>query len=116
MSKFKGDNKREHLRMKANYIVSYRFKKMSGDHDLSQTKNVSQGGMLITTNEEFAKGAILSMKIRFPITPQKLSVTGQVVESKTIVRDLIYETRIRFMDLDEIFFKKLGEFIKKQVK
>ena len=46
----------------------------------------------------------------------KIEVTGEVVDSKEVVRDLIYETRLKFIDLDEDFFRDLGEFIKERLK
>lgn len=116
MAEQNGADKRKHPRMKANFIVSYRIKEMPGDYDLSQSKDVGAGGMLFTTNKIFKPGDFLSMNIRFPIIPQKITVTGQVVGSREVVRDLIYETRIKFVDLDEDFFRKLGEFIKEHIK
>ena len=72
--------------------------------------------MLLTTNKQFELGTNLAMIIRFPLIPQKIQVTGIVVESKEVVRNIIYETRIQFMDLDEEFFYKLGDFIKEHYK
>jgi hypothetical protein len=116
MDKYSGPEKRKHPRLEANFVVSYRIKEPGKGYDLSQTKNVSQGGMLLTTNKIFENGTYLSMNIRFPLVPQKIEVTGEVVDSREIVRDLIYETRIRFLDLDEDFFRDLGEFIKERLK
>lgn len=115
MEKFKGSEKRHHPRLNVNFVVSYRIQKMPENYDLSQTKNVSQGGLLVTTNRRFDKGTFLAITIRFPFILQRIEVTGQVVESREIVRNLIYETRVKFLDLDENFFKKLGEFIDKKL-
>ena len=116
MGMYSGEERRKQPRMTANFVVSYRIKKFPDGYDLSQTKNVSQGGMLLTTNKLFEKGTYLAMTIRFPLSPQKIEVTGEVVSSKQIVRDLIYETRIRFLDLDEEFFRKLGDFIRENLR
>ena len=111
MTEYEGSERRKYSRMEAHFVVSYRVKQIPDGYDLSQTKNVSQGGMLLTTNKMFDLGIYLSMVIRFPLVPQKIEVTGEVIESKEVVKDLIYETRIKFLDLDEDFFKKLGQFI-----
>ncbi|MBU1112606.1 MAG: PilZ domain-containing protein [Candidatus Omnitrophica bacterium] len=116
MAQYQGSERRKHSRVDANFVVSYRIKEVVDGYDLTQTKNVSQGGMLLTTNRLFNKGTFLAMTIRFPLIPQKIEVTGEVVGSREVVRDLIYETRIRFTDLDEEFFQKLGEFIKEHLK
>jgi Tfp pilus assembly protein PilZ len=91
-------------------------KQIPDNYDLTQTKNVSQGGILLTTNRKFEKGTQLAMTIRFPFITQRIELTGEVVDSKEVVRDLIYETRIKFLDLDEEFFKKLGNFIQQHLK
>ncbi len=116
MTDFSGSEKRKYARMNANFVVSYRIKEMLDGYDLSQSKNVSQGGMLLTTNKFFPKNTGLAMTIRFPFVAQKIEVTGRVISSKEMVRDLIYETRLQFMDLNENFFKELGEFINKYLK
>lgn len=116
MGNYTGPERRKHSRVDANFVVSYRIKEIPDNYDLSQTKNISQGGMLLTTNKEFGRGTYLAMTIRFPLVPHKIEVTGEVVDSKEVVRDLIYETRIKFLDLDEEFFRKLGEFITENLK
>ena len=113
---YKGSEKRVHPRLGANFVVSYRIKEVPDNYDLSQTKNVSQGGLLVTTNRKFDKGVFLAITIRFPFVPQRIEVTGQVIESKEVVRNLIYETRVCFLDMDMEMFKELGEFVKKKLK
>ncbi len=115
MANYSGPERRKYERLNVNFVVSYRIKQARGEFDLSPTKNMSQGGMLLTTNKEFAVGTTLAMIIRFPLIPHKIEVTGVVVSCKQIVRDIIYETRIQFLDLDKEFFIKLGEFIKEHL-
>ena len=116
MSQYNGPERRQRKRVDASFVVSYRVKEGPKDFDLSNTKNVSQAGMLLTTNKAFTQGTYLAMLIRFPLVPQKIKVTGEVVNSKEIIKNLIYETRIKFLNLDEDFFIKLGEFIKENLK
>jgi hypothetical protein len=116
MSNYGGPERRKFARLNANFVVSYRVKEIPDGYDLSQTKNVSQGGILLTTNRKFENSTHLAMSIRFPFIAKRIEVTGVVVDSKEIVRDLIYETRIQFLDLDTEFFQKLGEFVKEHIK
>jgi hypothetical protein len=116
MKTYVGSEKRKHPRLSANFIISYRITQVPENYDLSQTKNVSQGGILLTTNKKFEKGLCLALTIRFPFISQRISVHGEVVESKEVVRDLIYETRVKFLDLDTELFEKVGEFVKKYLK
>lgn len=116
MEKYNGPEKRRHPRLNASFIVSYRIKDPSSDFDLSQTKDVSQGGFLFTTNKEFAQGTVLVMILRFPFVAEKIELHGQVVSSQEKVKNLIYETHIKFKDSDEAFLRRIGEFIKKKMK
>src|SRR4030042_6611256 len=115
MATYSGPERRKFRRASVNFVVSYRIMETVDGYDLSQTKNVSQGGMLLTTNKKFAEGTRLAMILRFPLIPQKIEVTGRVIASKEVVRDIIYETRIQFLDLNEEFFYKLGEFIQEHL-
>ncbi len=116
MDKYKGPERRKHSRLTANFIVSYRIKEPSSPFDLSQTKDISQGGLLLTTNKKFDQGTLLAMTIRFPFLVEKIQLTGQVVGSQEKVKDLIYETHIKFQDSDQALLKEIGEFIEKRIK
>ena len=103
--------RREHPRTDANLVVSYRVKNFASDYDISQSKNVSQGGMLLTTNRQFGPGELLLMTLRLPFMPDAMEVTGRVVASTEIVRDLIYDTRIQFANLNAGDVARIGEFV-----
>tara|TARA_B100000315_G_C14512889_1_gene557802 strand:+ start:61 stop:417 length:357 start_codon:yes stop_codon:yes gene_type:complete len=112
MTNYEGPERREDPRIEANFVVSYKIEEMPEGHDLSQTKNISRGGILITSNRRFDSGTSLTINMRIPFVPQRIKLKGEVIDSKERVRDLIYETRIKFIGLDESFFAKLGDFIK----
>lgn len=116
MKEYKGPERRKHFRIESSFVISYRIKELPDDYDLTQTKTVSQGGLLLTTNKKFDTGTILAITMRFPFTTAWIELTGRIVDSEEVVKDLIYDTRIEFLDLDEKFFKELGQFIKKRLK
>ena len=111
MSSYNGQERRKHKRIDASFIVSYRIKQEINNSDLSQTKNVSEGGMLLTTNRKFDKGTYLEMTIRFPFLPNKIEILGEVVSSTEKVKNLIYETRLKFFGLEEALVGELAKFI-----
>ncbi len=113
-NKYGGPERRRYKRIDVNFIVSYRIKREKDNSDLSQTKNVSEGGMLLTTNRKFEKGVRLAMFIRFPFIPQKIEIEGEVIDSKEVVKDVIYETRLRFFGLEEAIARQLGDFVRVQ--
>ena len=111
MEKSFAKERRKYPRLSANFVVSYKIKKIPNDYDLSQTKNVGQGGVLLTTNRKFEAGTQLALMIKFPFVPQRIEVSATVVESKEIAKDLVYETRLAFSDIDKKFFQELEGFI-----
>ena len=96
-----GADKRKHPRVTARFIVSYRILDENDLHDITQTKNLSLGGMLLTTNRQFNPGTNLALEIRLPFDPNPIMLVGKVIESKQITRNLIYDTRINFLAIDE---------------
>jgi len=108
-------DRRQYARLKGNFVVSYRIKQLPGNYDLSQTRDVNQGGMMLTTNRIFENGTHLVMIIRLPFISKKIEILGEVVNSRKVVRNLIYETRIKFLSLDKEFFKKLGKFVEENL-
>lgn len=116
MTEYEGYEKRECPRIDVNFIISYRIKEDIDNFDLSQSKDVSQGGMLLTTNKAFDKGTNLVMTIRFPFLTKKIEVLGEVVDSIVVVRNLIYNTRIKFFGLEELLTRELEDFILKYKK
>ena len=98
---FAGEEKRKHPRVKANFIVSYRVLEELDNVDISQTKNLSVGGMLVTTNRFFPEGTKLALKIRLPFDPHPIEIAGVVLESREIVKELIYDTRVEFFSINE---------------
>jgi len=108
-----GPEKRKYLRFNANYVVSYRMKEAGKDFDLTQTKDVSQGGAIITADKKFEKGVQIVMRVRFPFMPDRLEITGEVVECREVIKGSVYEIRMKFVDLAPEYFSRIGEFINK---
>jgi len=108
-----GRERRRKPRAEATIVVSYHLLEEDANYDLSQTKNVSQGGMLLTTNRKFENGVRLGMTIQFPFLNQKVQVVGEVVESREMIEGVIYETRIMFYNLKSELIKLLGDFVLK---
>jgi len=116
MQEYGDRDRREYIRGDANIVVSYHIQKEDKNYDLTQTKNVSKGGMLLTTNRKFQKGTRLDMTMQCPFLDDKIRVVAEVVGSKEILKDLIYETRLRFYGLKGQLSKKLDNFVKEHSK
>ena len=98
---YTGSERRKHPRIFARFIVSYRVLEQANSVDVSQTKNISVGGMLLTTNKSFPKDTRLALEIRLPFAPRPITLIGKVVESKEVTTGLIYDTRLEFLPIDE---------------
>lgn len=115
MKKYSGLEKRKCSRAKASLVISYRIKQEVDNSDLSQSKNVSSGGMLLTTNRKFNKGTQLLLTLRFPFFPEKIQITAIVVESEEVVKNIIYNTHLEFFGLEEIIQKGLQDIVSKKL-
>jgi len=114
---YAGAEKRKEPRISGRFIVSYRILEEGDNIDVSQTKNLSLGGMLITTNRQFSAGTRLVLEIRLPFDPNPILLVGKVVASQEITKDLIYDTRLEFISIDDahknIVFKTVDYYLKK---
>jgi c-di-GMP-binding flagellar brake protein YcgR len=108
---YPGPERRKHPRINARFIVSYRVMEEKDNVDMTQTKNLSLGGMLLTTNRKFHPGTHLAIEIRLPFDPNPIMLIGKVLESKEITKDLIYDTRISFLAVDERHRKVMQETV-----
>lgn len=108
MYQFNGDEKRKYPRAAGRFVVSYRVFEEANNVDISQTKNLSLGGMLLTTNRSFDPGTNLALEIRLPFDSHPILLMGRVVESREISKDMIYDTRIQFSAIDDNHRRVIG--------
>ena len=108
---YSGAERRKYPRATGRFIVSYRILENNGNTDISQTKNLSLGGMLLTTNCRFLPGTNLALEIRVPFDPAPIMLIGKVLESKEITKDIIYDTRLIFLAIDEKHRKVINETV-----
>jgi len=117
---YSGIERRKHPRAYGRFIVSYRILDEINNVDITQTKNLSLGGMLLTTNRAFDAGTNLAIEIRLPFDPNPIMLIGRVVDSKEIMKGMIYDTRMEFLAVDEKHKKVIGEtvdyYLKKEKK
>ncbi len=104
-----GLERRKHPRISGRFSVSYRVLEKSEEMDVCQTKNLSLGGMLLTTNRAFSEGTQLALEIRLPFSPKPIVLIGKVLESHVVTKDLIYDTRLEFIAMDKHHQKSLNE-------
>jgi len=106
--------RRKFLRVDGTYVVSYRdISAEIPKGDVTQTKNISVGGILFTTGRSFAAGAILAVGLRLPGSLDYINIQVKVVESKHKGKgkSIMYDTRVKFIDLKETDSKYIQKII-----
>nr|MBU1328378.1 hypothetical protein [Candidatus Omnitrophota bacterium] len=104
--------RRRFKRINGSYIVSYApIKSEELKFDISQTKNICEDGMLFISDRKFEKDVVLKMKLRLPEFSDYVIVQVQVIDSIKRVKVIMYETRARFIEVEE----KVREAIRKLV-
>ena len=98
---YSGVERRKHPRARGRFIVSYRVLDEAANIDITQTKNLGLGGMLLTTNKKFDAGTNMAVEIRLPFDSSPIMLIGKVIESTEVTKDLIYDTRLEFLAIDE---------------
>ncbi len=108
---YSGLERRNYARITGRFIVAYRVVEEINNIDISQSKNISLGGMLLTTNRQFKSGTNLSLEIRLPFDPDPIRIIARVLESKEITKNLIYDTRLMFLTIDDKHRKIISETV-----
>jgi len=108
---YAGLERRKFHRINGRFIVSYRVMEEADSIDISQTKNISLGGMLLTTNRQFAPGTNLALEIRLPFDPHPIMLIARVLESREITKHLIYDTRLEFLSVDDRHRKAIARTV-----
>ena len=94
--------KRKFKRISRNYIVSYApIKGEDLKFDISQTKNLSEGGLLFISDRKFEKNIVLKIKLRLPEFSDYVIIKAQVIDSIQLAKGLMHETRVKFVDVEQ---------------
>ena len=109
--KKEGADKRQYTRLSQHCMVSYR-KQGEKTYDMSQTRNVSIGGMYLITQSSYNPGDTFDLLIRFPFRMDRVQIVGEVVNTKKEPRG--HGTCLRFIDFPADLAKELESFILKQ--
>ncbi|MDD4907458.1 MAG: PilZ domain-containing protein [Candidatus Omnitrophica bacterium] len=98
---YSGPERRKYPRIGGKFLVSYRIADKDDLIDITQTKNVSLGGILLTTDRAFKPGTDLMIEVRLPIDPKAIKIVARVRQSKELIKGMIYDTHLEFMSIDE---------------
>ena len=100
--------RRHHPRTDVRIVVSYRGNDIAGGYDISESENISPGGMLLATSQRFSPGERLVLTLRAPTRPDATEVYARVVASQETGARRVYLTRVQFTNADRRVFRTLG--------
>ena len=109
--------RRNFYRLKATYLVNYRPQGGAGNYNYALTKDISAGGLLVMSENNFPKGTVMEMIISLPMYPDKrLKALGEVTSHfPADEHKPLYPTRIRFIEFNEAAFNSLKSFIEEEM-
>jgi len=113
---YTGTDRRKHPRINARFVVSYRVLEDTEKQHQSQTKNFSLGGMLLTTNRKFEPGTNFALEMRLPFDDRPITIVAKVLESHEVTKDLIYDTRLQFLTVDDRHVETMKQTVDYYVK
>jgi len=94
--------RRKFTRVDGTFVVSYTdVTTQEQKTDVTQTKNISVGGVLFVAGKGFPAGTVLRLKLRVPDAPDYINVKVKVVESIQRVKGMMYDTRVKFIGMKE---------------
>jgi len=93
--------RRRYPRVNGRFVVSYQPLGPDAKFDITQAKNISQGGLLLTSSRPFEKDTNLALRIRLPSMQEPIEPFGRVVESREVIKGVVYDTRLAFSVLSD---------------
>ena len=71
--------------------MTYRPENLTAGYDITQTRNVSQGGMLLTVVNPFASGTLIVLHARLTLcgSPKLMQTMAEVIAYNELVQDLL---------------------------
>lgn len=95
-----GKERRQFIRIKKNYIIRFCAKSNpSLKFDISQVENISRGGLCFTSTVPFDDGTDLAIELRTPYVADTIYLEGHILNSKEMVKGMLFANRVRFHDI-----------------
>lgn len=94
--------RRKFKRISGSYVVSYAsLETKELRFDVSQTKDLSEGGLSFIADRTFEKDVLLKIKLRLPEFSDYVIVKAQVVASQKLGKGVAYNIRAKFVEVEQ---------------
>lgn len=103
------ENTREFFRIEKHLMVSFRRMHSQEPYAMTQTRDLSRGGMAIITDEPFNPGERIEAKVVFPFhPPERVSLSAEVACCKPLSgARRMYRVGLSFLNLSPDLAAKL---------
>ncbi|MBP6343169.1 MAG: PilZ domain-containing protein [Candidatus Omnitrophica bacterium] len=95
-----GSERRKYVRVDRNFILTYYDKNAPQvKNEITQLRNISKGGLCFVSTKAFPVSIELFVEMRTPFTTGTVLFEGVVLESRERIKNLIYDVRLEFRNL-----------------
>ncbi len=95
------EERRKYKRINKSFILTYYDKSNPQEkYEITQLRNIGMGGMCFVTTRTFPSGTHLFIDLKTPYLTDITHIHGSVQESHEKVKDMLYETRLKFEHLN----------------
>lgn len=95
-----GSERRKYVRVDRNFILTYYDKQSpTVKNEITQLRNISKGGLCFVATKAFPVSMELVIEMRTPFTTGTVLFEGVVLESRERIKNLIYDVRLEFRNL-----------------
>ena len=110
------EERRRYKRINKNFILSYFIKNLPEKRfEITQLKNISLGGMCFITSKAFEAGTEMGIELKTPYMSDVTYLEGRILQSHVKVKNMIYETRFEFENIQPMTMKKFNQRIDKSL-
>jgi hypothetical protein len=96
------NERRKHVRIYRNFIMSYHEKgKSIIKHNVSQVNNVSKGGISFSSTHPLKEGVVIAVGLKTPYIADSIKLEGVVLECREKIPSMIYEVRLQFREISQ---------------
>lgn len=112
-----GTDRRKYIRIPYEAVLRYKLRPEKGSKKKlfldAASKNISSGGILMTTKEHFAAGTLLEVELDIPSLEgySTVTITGQIVRSKETQGGKMYENGVSICKIKEEDRDMLEQFL-----
>jgi len=105
----KWEEKRQFIRLTAHHLLKYKV--IGGSPATSFIRNISAGGVLFYSKEDFPQDTMIEMEINFPHYPHPIKAVAKIIRTKSLGKIGGDEVGAEFINVDE----EAKDFINKKI-